>query len=209
MRIKQFAGSLLVLLLMGCASSRITHSWKAENTAAKKYNKIMVLGLIRDADIRVRERMEDHLAGDLKDLGYQAVSSLKEYGPKAFDNMDEKAALDKLRSSGIDAVVTIVMLDKTRERHYVPGYITYSPYAIYYNRFWGYYSTMYGRIYSPGYYEVNTRYFWESNLYDMSSKELIYSAQTETFDPASVETLGHEYGKMIVHDMIKNNVLIK
>ena len=33
--------------LMGCSSSRITHSWKAENILSKKYNKILVLGLNR------------------------------------------------------------------------------------------------------------------------------------------------------------------
>lgn len=198
-----------LLFFLACSTSRITRSWKAENTIAKKYNKIMVLSLIKDNDIRIRERMEDHLVGDLTGLGYNAVSSLKEYGPKAFDKMDEVGAISKLQNSGVDAVVTIVMLDKTRERNYVPGTVVYTPYSIYYRRFWPYYSTMYGRIYSPGYYETSTRYFWESNLYDVNTKELLYSVQTESFDPATVESLGHEYGKTIVKDMVNKNVLIK
>jgi len=169
----------------------------------------MVLGLIREADIRIREKMEDHMVGDLKDLGYNAVSSLREYGPKAFDKMDEAEALEKIRNGGVSAVITIVLLDKTRERYYVPGHISYSPYGIYHDRFWGYYNTMYGRIYSTGYYEFSTKYFLESNLFDMTTKELVYSAQTESFDPASTEMLGHEYGRMIVKDMVKKKVLPK
>ncbi len=209
MRFKIFIVVLLSAVLGGCTSMRITHSWKSGKASDTGYDKIMVLGLIREADIRIREGMEDHMVGDLKNLGYEAVSSLREYGPKAFDKMDEAEAIGKMKSTGVSAVVTIVLLDKTRERYYIPGHASYSPYGIYYDRFWGYYNTMYGRIYSPGYYEVSTRYFWESNLYDMQTKELIYSAQTQSFDPVNTEKLGHEYGRIIVKDMVKNHILGK
>jgi len=55
----------------------------------------------------------------------------------------------------------------------------------------------------------DTRYFWESNLFDVVSKELIYSVQTESFEPASSDILAHEYGKLIVKDMVKSQVLNK
>jgi hypothetical protein len=175
----------------------------------KQYNKILVIALNEEAGLSAREKMENHLVGDLKNLGYKAASSLKEYGPKAFRNMKEEEVINKLQNSGIDAVITIVLLDKSKERYYVPGHIYYSPYVIYYRHFWGYYTTMYDRIYTPGYYVTDTRYFWESNLYDMASKELIYSVQTESFDPATSEALAHEYGQLIVKDMVKKRVLNK
>jgi hypothetical protein len=198
---------LVLLLAAGCNTSKITTSWKADNTIPKKYNKIMVLGLIRDADRTIQENMENHFAGDLHDLGLNAVSSLKEYGPKAFDNMDEAAAVAKLKNSGVDAVITIVLLDKQKEKSYVPGSIHYSPYGYYYNRFWGYRTTLYQRIYEPGYYVTDTKYFWESNFYDMSTQQLVYSVQTQSFDPYNSESMGHEYGKMIVKEMVKENIL--
>ncbi|HEY8894521.1 MAG TPA: hypothetical protein VIM79_06885, partial [Niastella sp.] len=68
---------------------------------------------------------------------------------------------------------------------------------------------MYNRVYGPGYYVTNTKYFWESNLFDVASKELIYSVQTESFDPASSESLAHEYGKLIVKDMVKHQLLTR
>lgn len=194
-------------MLLSCSTSRITSTWKAENVQAKKYNKILVLGLIRESDRSIREKMEQHLLGDLKEHGYNAICACEEFGPKTFENMAEKEAIAKLGNSGIDAVLTIVLLDKTKERYYVPGRIYYSPYYNYHNRFWGYYTTMYDRIYSPGYYEVSTKYFWESNLYDMDSKQLVYSVQTQSFDPSSSEILAHEYGKLIVNSMVKNKVL--
>jgi hypothetical protein len=203
----KWVGLILFMIAAGCSSSKITTSWKAEDAVAGKYKKILVVGFIREADRSIQEKMENHLAGDLKALGYNAVSSLQEYGPKAFDNMDEEIALDKLNSSGVDAVITIVLLDKERERSYVPSAIHYSPYGTYYNRFWGYRSVLYNRIYEPGYYVTNTKYFWESNLYDMATQKLIYSVQTQSFDPDNSEKLGHEYGQMIVKNMVKQNVL--
>jgi hypothetical protein len=199
----------LMLIIAGCTSSRITSSWKAENTTVQKFNKIMILGLIREADRTLQQNMESHLVGDLKDLGYNVVSALNELGPRAFDNMEEETAINKLKTSGVDAVITIVMLDKQKEQKYVAGSIYYSPYGYYYNRFWGYRTTLYRRIYEPGYYVTETKYFWESNLYDMRTQKLVYSVQTESFDPVNSESLAHEYGLLIVKDMVKQNVLIK
>jgi hypothetical protein len=202
------AGLIFLLTAGGCTTSKITTSWKAENAVVRKYDKILVLGLIHEADRTIQEKMENHLVGDLKQLGYHALSSLDEYGPRAFDKMDEQAAVEKLKNSGVDAVLTIVLLDKEKERKYVPGNIHYSPYGYYYNRFWGYRTALFHRIYEPGYYVTNTRYFWESNLYDMSTQTLVYSAQTQSFEPASSASLGHEYGQMIVKNMVKQNVLL-
>jgi hypothetical protein len=197
----------VILLATGCTSSRITHSWKSETAGAKQYNKIMVVGLIHDNDRLLREEMENQVAIHLKELGYNCVSSLRELGPKSFAGMKEEEAISKLRNDGVDAVITIVLLDKSKERYYVPGRVYYTPYTIYYRRWWGYYSTIYSRIYEPGYYREDTRYFWESNFYDMGNRELLYSVQTESFDPASTASLAHEYGQLIVNDMVKNKVL--
>lgn len=203
----KWIGFALLLVAAGCSTSKITTSWKAENITPKTYNKVMVLSIIREADRTIQENMENHFVNDLKELGYNAVSSLKQYGPKAFDKMDEDAAIKELKNSGIDAVITIVLLDKQKERKYVPGTMYYSPYGYYYNRFWGYRTALYRRIYEPGYYVTDTKYFWESNFYDMSDQKLLYSVQTQSFDPANSESLGHEYGQMIVKNMIKENIL--
>lgn len=201
-------GFALLMIGAGCtSSSKITSSWKAENVQPKAYNKVMVLGLMNVPDRIIREKMEQYIVGDLKALGYNAVCACEEFGPKAFNNMAEEAAIDKLKNEGIDAVLTVVLLDKEKERKYVPGNIYYSPYRHYYNRFWGYRSTLYFRIHEPGYYVSNTKYFWESNLYDMATQQLVYSVQTQSFNPDNADILGNEYAKLIIKNMMKHNVL--
>lgn len=210
-KVKKAIAFTFAILLAACGpSSRITSSWKATDIQQKYFNKILVLGLINEPDRTIREEMGKHLVNDLNNLGYNAVCSCNEFDPKAFENMKEQAAIAKIKGSGADAVLTIVLLDKTKERYYVPNHIYYSPYVIYHRRFWGYYSALYSRVYAPGYYTTDTKYFWESNLYDLSKdKELLYSVQTRSFDPASTASLAEEYGKIIVNDLVKNNVLSK
>jgi hypothetical protein len=201
-------GFALFIIAAGCTStSKITSTWKAKNVQPKNYNKILVLGLMNVADRTIREKMEEHLAEDLNTLGYNAICACEVFDPKAFNNMTEEAAINKLKNQGIDAVLTVVLLDKQKESKYVPGNIYYSPYGYYYNRFWGYRSTLYRRIYEPGYYVSDTKYFWESNLYDMASQQLVYSVQTQSFSPDNANILGHEYAKLIVKDIVKHKVL--
>lgn len=199
--------ALLCLTFLSCNSVRITSAWKLENSDFKKYKKILVLGLIHETDRSIQQNMETHLVDELKELGYQAISSLSEYGPKAFDKQTEEAALIKLKNSGVDAVITIVLLDKKKEKKYIPSTIYYTPFGYPYSNFWGYRSILYERIYEPGYYVTESKFFWESNFFDMEKQKLVYSVQTQSFDKKDTEVLGHEYGKTIVKKMLQQNVL--
>jgi len=137
------------------------------------------------------------------------VSSFDEYGPKAFALNDEKGIRDRLQKSRVDAVLTIVLLDKKKERYYVPARVQYTPYSIYNDRFPSYYQTMQTRVMTEGYYEEETKYFLECNFYKADGKELLYSAQTTSFQPGSVESLAHQYGRTVILDMVKHQIFIK
>jgi hypothetical protein len=190
----------LFMLATACSNSKVTSSWKAPSTS-KPGNKILVLGIIREKDIRLRMQMEGYLVDALKAKGYNAVSAYTLYGPKMFSNKEEEAAIGQLRNSGIDDVFTITLLDKAREHNFQPA--TMYPYSP----FWGYYNYWYGRPYSPGYVSVDTHFFWESNLYNVSSKKLLYSVQSQTTNPSSAGSMGKDYSKAIVKNMVRLGVI--
>lgn len=209
-KLRVFGLVTVLLFLANCSPiTRITSTWKANDITAMQYNKVMVLGIIREADRNIRIQMENHLVGDLKELGYNAVSAYEMYGPKMFQDMSETKANKMLAKDNVDAVLTIVLLDKQKERYYVPRNVIYSPYVTYHNRMWGYYHSLSMRIDEPGYYQVTTKYFWESNFYNLSQSKLLFSVQTQSFEPASAGDLAHEYGQKIVQSMLKNNILKK
>jgi hypothetical protein len=199
---------LLSLLLTGCETLEITHSWRLSPMPATGMKRILVMGFNREADRAVMVEMERHLSDDLRARGYVAISALGEYGPHAFDHMSEPEAIRKLKQYDYDAVLTIVLLDKEKERHYVPGQVIYTPYGFYHNRFWGYRTVLVQRIYEPGYYVTDTKYFWESNLYTLREGQvLLFSAQSRSFEPDNASSFGHQYAKSIIERMVDQGVL--
>jgi len=197
-----------VLILSGCNSTRLVSSWKAPEAMAKQYNKILVLGLMHAKNLEVREGIEKGLVQDLIANGIGAGSAYVEYGPKAFENLKEEEALEKIKDKGYDAVLVIALLDRTKDKDYTPGNIRYRPYT-YYNYFWGFYQTVYTRIYEPGYYTESTNYILEANFYDLENKRLEYSAQTKSFNPSSAQTLGKELSQTIIVDMMDKGIIQK
>ncbi len=195
----------LVIMALAACSTKVTSSWRANNAQQlQKDQKIMVMALVPQKDRTLRSQMEDFTVSELRRKGYNAVSALQEFGPNEFMKMGEKQAIRKLQGSDVGQVLTIVMVDKGREKSYTPGY-AYSPYG--YWGFWPYYSRWYNTYYAPGYVTYSTRYQWEGNLYDLKSGQLLYSVQSQSFDPPSTARMAVLYAQQVVKDMTKRNLL--
>jgi hypothetical protein len=195
------------ILSSGCTSSLLTSSWVAPNSGNLSLKSVVVVAIIPDDDHLMRAKMEKHLTADLRNMGISAISSYESFGPKFIDNTNESEVTAMLRGKNTEAVLTVVLLSKEKEKYYVPGRVYYSPYYIRHRRFWGYYSTIYERVYEPGYYIDKTNFFWESNLFLTSTNDLLYSSQTRSFDPSNIESMAHEYGKMICNDLNEKGIL--
>lgn len=200
---------LCVLLLLSCQTSKITYKWTDKNIAPRKYNKILVLGVFKDNDRELQSKMEHHLAGDLNDLGYSAFAASEIYPSGTFIKGDTAKAIEALNSKGFDAILTIVLLNKVKERYYVPDKMVYTPYGTYNDLPEHYVHRVYDRIHTEGYYATETKIFWESNFYDRTIRKLIYSAHTRSFDSQSRESLAHYYGALLANSLVKSRVLIK
>lgn len=199
----------LMSMLFACQPSKITQSWSAKNMVPKKYKKILVLGVLTDKDYELQVKMENHLADDLRGMGYPAIAANKVFPTGTFVKGDTAKAVRALDGKGFDAILTIVMLDKKKERYYVPGIKTdYSEYNKY-SRFDLYYNVISDRIYTPGYYGEETKYIWENNFYDLNNRQMIYTARTRSFDISSKTTLAHTFGFLLVDNLVKKKILIK
>jgi len=110
--------------------------------------------------------------------------------------------------NGFDVVLTVVLLDKTKERFYVPGKISDYSNISNYSRIDIYFNSIADKIYSPGYYGEETKYIWENNFYDLASRRMIYSARTRSFDMASKTTLAHTYGQLMAGNLVDKKILV-
>jgi hypothetical protein len=119
--------------------------------------------------------------------------------------MSKKETFDKLKDTDIDAVMTIVLVNKAK--NYIVGGLTNTRSGeIIQEETFGYYNDIKNQFLNPDYYLLNTEYFWESSLYNVNTNELVYAVQTQSFNPSSTETLAHDYGILIIKDMIRKKV---
>jgi hypothetical protein len=194
------------MLLNACNSTRLVSSWKAPDGALQSYHKILVIGVMGAKDREIREKVENEIVTGFQARGINAGSAYAEYGPKTFENMNENTVLKKMRDKEYDGTFTIALLDKAKQKRYVPGSVSYFP-GPYYDRFWGYYSTVYSRLYEPGYYTITTNYLLEANFYNLTTGKLLYSAQTKSFDPGNAQKLASDFSKTVLDDMAKKGII--
>jgi hypothetical protein len=191
-------------LLMGCSSTstKITGTWK--NPDQKQgYNRIIVTALTEN--LKARQTVENDLAVELGQEGVKTTKSLDILPPSftASKEPDREAILGKIKGQKVDGILTITLVDKETDSRYVPGSFGYTPITRfgYYGRFWGYYTNWYPTMVSPGYYVDDKIYFIETNLYDADTEELIWSAQSETYNPLDLSSFSSEFASLVVDRM--------
>ena len=199
----------MLAFIFSCQPTKITQTWTAKNVKPKLYNKVLVLGVLTDNDIELQTLMENHIADDLKELGYRAVAANKIFPSGTFVKGDTTGAVKAMEGKGFDAILTVILVDKDKERFYVPGKIVDYSNLNSYSRFDIYYNTVAERIYAPSYFGEETKYVWENNFYDLTTRQIIYSARSRSFDFTSKNTLAHTYGQLMVSSLIDKKILLK
>ena len=200
---------LFLLVLIGCSTYRSASSWKVPGRFTKPYNKLLVVGIVHDSDLTLRQRMETHFIGELQDLGYTAVSALAEFGPNGLSNLAQEDTYLMLYSKGIDGVVTIALIDKRKEERFIPAQVVYRSSMYYYDRIWNY-RKIRADVQNAALPGADAAAFrWESIFFDLTTLEPVFTIQTKSFEPLAAEEQAHRYGKTIIASMVKNKVLKK
>lgn len=201
------------LFLVSCGSSTsISQSWtNADKLNTKSYNSVFIVALT--GNMAAKTLIEDELAFYAEKNGTKAIKS-HELFPATFTqgNIPEKEALLQIiRDSGADAIFAVSLLDQETETRYVPGNTNYAygynPLSYsYYGNFYGYYNTMHPIVYDPGHYTTDKIYFLESNLYDAESGELLWSAQSKTYNPSGLESFTQDYTEALIKQLEKDGL---
>lgn len=200
---------LILVFAAGCSpSTKILGSWTGPNTPSEPYTSIFVTGITEN--LVARQTFENDIDAFLEEKGVTATSSFDIIPPgfKATEQ-NKDATINAIREGGSDAILTIALLDQTSETRYVPGTTMYSPmgYGGYYGRFSGYYSYYNPVMYDPGYYATDKNYYLEINLYDVETEQLVWSSQSETTNPSTVESFSKTFSELIVQRLIKDGLI--
>lgn len=197
------------LFLSGCGpSTYITGAWVNPEAGPTNYDNILVAAMTEN--ISVKQTLESELAQQLRAQGINATKSIEEWPPSFTQEQPSKEAMmQAIQETGHDAVLTVAIVDEETETRYVPGAGPYAPMARYpyYGNFWGYYNYWYPQFYEPGYYTQDKIYFLETNLYDIQTERLVWSAQSETVNPGNLQNFAEEYAQVTVDEMTEDNLL--
>lgn len=199
----------LGLMLQGCYSTSISASWMTEGHEAHRYKKLLVIGM--STNVAARATVEDELVYYMRLKGINAVSASSVLPPdRAIVSEPQEVKKQKLQQEGFDGVFAISLLEKKDETKYVQGSSAYAPatfYGGYYGSFYSYYPYMYSNVYQPGYYVASETIFLNSSLFDVDSGKLLWSAQSETTDPSSLDNFANSYAKSMTAYVLKRKII--
>jgi hypothetical protein len=201
---------LLIVVMSACGTTTmITGSWRKDSATANGYRNIFVTAMT--SNIPVKQAVENGLQQQLQEKGLTVEKSIDVFPPDFSNQTGAKRQLiiDKIQGTGADGILTIALLRKETESRYVPGGGYWNPGLRYgyYGRFWNYYSNWSPRIYAPGYYDEQKVYYIETNFYNARTEELIWAAQSKTYDPTNVDSFLKGYLKAIREQMIKDGLI--
>ncbi len=193
---------IALLLLAGCgARTDLTEVWRAR-TSAGPVQRMLVIGVSeKDA---TRRLFEDHFVEELGKRGVHAVASYQHL--HGGERMTEQAIRAVLAEQTLDAVVVTRLVKVEQEKHYVPPQSHVIP-GSYYGGWYGYYGVGYDVVTSPGYWRTATTVKLETHLYDANSKDLLWAAHSDTFDPSSNEDVITSVTKAVTKRMADDDLL--
>ncbi len=201
---------VLLFLLAACGTTTsITSSWRKPNATASGYRNIFIAAISNN--IPVKQRVEEGLKQLLQEKGL-TVSKSSDVFPPEFSTVTgqrHELIIDKIKGTGADGILTIALLKEDTERHFVGSRAgMWNPMSYgYYGTFWGYYNNWYPYIYSPGYYDEQKVYYLETNLFDARTEQLIWAAQSKTYEPTNLESFLKGYVKSIHEQMVKDGLI--
>ena len=191
MKIRLISLILIAVMFSGCSpTQKITGSWVNREALPKgPYKSIFIVVISQDN--AANSTVENMLAKKLESRGRKVVKS-SDFFPiniTSTKRVSKEQMDDAIKKSGCDGILTIALLDVKTEHHYQPGTV-YAPNSYgFYGSYYGYYNYYYPMVYSPGYYTTEKVYYLESNFYDIPANSLIWSVQSETYEPSGLKNL--------------------
>ncbi len=193
-------------------STEVTASWRNPDfLPAESAGNIETIFVTAMTDrTHVRQKVEHDLASALTDAGFKTIKAIEALPPKftSDEDPDKKKLLEQIRGTGAQAILTVALIDEETETRYNSDY-SYAPVPRFgfYGTFLGYYNNWYPTLNSPGYYRQDKVYFIETNLYDTKTEKLLWSAQSKTYDPRSLESFSENFAEVVVDKMHDEGLL--
>ena len=182
---------VLAAVVAACTTAKPIAEWRNEAYTSGPFDNILIVGI--SDQVTARRAFENNFVDRLGEEQIKATAAFAVMPDNARPTEENiKAVIADIR---FDAVLITHLVGVDEKTVYQPA--TYRP-APYYDSFYGYYGHVGRYVYEPGYYRRHTYVKLETNLYDAGSEALVWSMQSETINPSSVQKLIDAQIKIVV-----------
>ena len=187
---------LLIFAAASCATTTLTKVWKDPNFGTGTIKKMMVVGIAKDP--ATRRLFEDTFA---QSLAAHGVSVIKSYEVITLEELNnKKGAAEKIRALGADAVLATRLINKETVETYYPSWS--------YGMWGGYYGMGYSSMIDPGYIVSEQVAKLETNVYDIKTGKLVWTALSDTWlDAGEQDRLISDFIGVMVKRMTKDGLI--
>ena len=191
------------IFIVSCASTKVTSVWMDSKKAGTSYNDILIIGIAEEE--HNRRLFEEQFTTQLNAAGVESEVSYNMLPEGTTIDRDSVSAA--IKGKNIDAVIVTHMVSVKEETVYRQN-MDYRPTYGYYNGLYNYYPHVNSYVQQPGYYTTHDVVILETNLYEVKSEELVWSAQSRSFAPESAKEVIDELVNLVIKDL-KEKGLIK
>ncbi|HET6416906.1 MAG TPA: hypothetical protein VFG22_11470 [Polyangiales bacterium] len=192
-RFAVLCGCVLALVACKTTDTKFSQSYRNPGYEETSFKKVMVIGVAQDQ--KARQAFEDALVSAIAKEGGTAQASIAVLPNEEQISEDQlHAAID---AGGFDAVLITRVLSVDKSQQYTPPKKYNNPQTRYYpgslgwghgyGGYYGFYGTTFAEVHEPGYFETSTTLRLETNLYSVATNELVWTGQSATIDPQSID----------------------
>jgi len=197
MNVRPYVVAVLSVLLAACANTKVIDHWVYEGHTTP-YTHPMVIG-VSDSQ-QTRQIFEKHFVAELKKINIIATPSYMLISSK--QKMNRETVINAVRGTDIDAVFVtyLVSSENVVKHHESPMSQGYSG-DVEDHRLSDTLVSTRGRTSDA---EIVTL---KNDVYDASSKKLVWSTQTRTVAPESIDEVVIDVTAILISHMLDDNVI--
>ena len=178
-------------------------AWRNPAFEQTVFKKLFIIGV--GPDDGGRRMFEDQFARAIAAQGAAAQASWGSL-PQS-EQLSEEQIRTAIEGGNFDGVLVTRLLSVDQSQEYVPPSTHTVPTSYYGYGYYGYYGTSYSTVRQPGYFKTNTTFRLETNLYDVASTELVWSGQSQTVNPDSLQEVIDSMTTAVAKKLKEQNLL--
>ena len=205
---KHILAVILPIILSSCANTKFTKQWVDEDFNEEPYDDILVL-VVADK-MGNRQDAENYIVEKLGETGINAMQSY-DILPKT-ETIDAEAVDQAINGLQLDAVIVMYATGVTEEEYFVPTrrFGVYSGYGYghaHYGSFNSYYPHAVNYVYLSGYDNTHYVVALETSLFDLNTTKMVWSGQSNTFAPESVDDVINNITVLTIDELKKKKII--